>query len=67
MLLIQHHGVLTYGTMAKDALMGFSMIPDIGWIYGGADIASALIFGTSITDAVGNAVDNKFSNAGLRI
>ena len=61
------HGVLTAGDVVKGAIGVVSTFGPVGWAYTGLDIGVAYFFGTSITDRIGNAVDNAIPNARVRV
>ena len=51
-------GNITFGENAKIGIGIVTTLSPVGWVYGVADIGFQVISGTSLTNRIGNAIDN---------
>ncbi len=64
---VSSDGTLTAGDGARILLSGATFIPYVGWAYGAVDIGVLLVTGTSLTDRVGDFVDEHWDTDPIRL
>ena len=60
-------GYLSAGDVAKGIITGLSTFGPLGWAYAGLDIGTAVFTGRSITDRIGDAVDDALPTAKMKV